>query len=117
VFYLARWFGSIHHNISSWNGAAAAVHVCLAPLAFIPLFLAATGTPQGKAKQQVGEPGLFPAQLHSVTDRMGHSGVALKPLHALPEYEKEGEILVDRYERLYQSFRTVGGKPQSVVVL
>ena len=98
--------------MSAWNGAAAAVHVCLAPLAFIPIFLAATGTPQAKAKQQVGEQGLYPAQLHSVTDRMGRSSVALKPLYALPEYEKEGEILVDRCERLYQSFLTVGGKSQ-----
>ncbi|KAI9448559.1 NAD(P)-binding protein [Lactarius indigo] len=113
IFYLARWLGSIHHNISAWNGAAAAVHVCLAPLAFIPVFLAATGTPAAKRKQgQVGEQELFPAQLHSVTDRMGHSGVALSPLYALPKYEKEGEILVDRCERLYQSFLTVGGKPQ-----
>ncbi|KAH9059315.1 NAD(P)-binding protein [Lactarius vividus] len=113
IFYLARWFGSIHHNISTWNGAAAAVHVCLAPLAFIPIFLAATGTPAAKRKEeQVGEQGLFPAQLHSVTDRMGYSSVALSPLYALPKYEKEGEILVDRCERLYQSFLTVGGKPQ-----
>lgn len=103
VFYLARWFGSIHHNISTWNGAAAAVHVCLAPLAFIPIFLAATGTPAAQG---------YPARLHSVTDRMGHGGVALSPLDAWPEYEKEGEILVDRCERLYQSFLIAGGKPQ-----
>ncbi|KAH9024502.1 NAD(P)-binding protein [Lactarius pseudohatsudake] len=112
VFYLARWFGSIHHNISAWNGAAAAVHVCLAPLAFIPIFLATTGTPAAKRREeQVGEQSLFPAQLHSVTDRMGHSSVALSPLYALPNYEKEGEILVDRCERLYQTFLTVGGSP------
>ena len=71
---------------------------------------------QGKAKREVGEQDVFPAQLHSVTDRMGHSGVALSPLYALPEYEKEGEILVDRCERLYQSFLTVGGKAQENVV-
>ena len=53
-------------------------------------------------------------QLHSVTDRMGRNGVAvdLSPLHVLPEYEKEGQILVDRCEGLYQSFLTAGGKPQ-----
>ena len=67
---------------------------------------------QGEAKKKVGEQDLFPAQLHSVTDRTGHSSVALSPLQALPEYEREGEILVDRCERLYQSFLTVGGKPQ-----
>jgi len=67
-------------------------------------------------ERQVGEQGLVPVQLHSVTDRKGRSSVALTPLYALPEYEKEGEILVDRCERLYQSFLTVGGKPQWVVV-
>jgi hypothetical protein len=69
-------------------------------------------TAQGKAKQEVEEQDLFPARFHSVTDRMGQNSVALSPLHALPEYEKEGEILVDRCERLYQSFLTVGGKHQ-----
>ena len=29
--------------------------------------------------------------------------LSLSPLHALPEYEKEGEILVDRCESLYYS--------------
>ncbi|KAF8270865.1 hypothetical protein EI94DRAFT_1680085 [Lactarius quietus] len=110
ALYLARWFGSIHHNISTWNGASAAVHACLAPLAFIPILLAASGTPA--AKREVGEQDRFPAQMHSVTDRMGNSGVAVSPLYALPEYEKEGEVLVDRFERLYQSFLTVGGKSQ-----
>ena len=60
----------------------------------------------------MGEQDLFPAQMHSVTDRTGHSSVALSPLYVLPEHEKEGEILVDWCERLYQSFQTVGGKPQ-----
>ena len=90
------------------NGDAEAIHVCLVPLAFIPILLTAT---EGKAKQQVGEHGLFPAQLHSITNRMGHSGVALTPLYALPEYGKEGEILVDRCEWLYQSSLRVRGKP------
>ena len=30
--------------------------------------------------------------------------LSLSPLHALPEYEKEGEILVDRCESLYSVF-------------
>jgi hypothetical protein len=35
----SRWFGNLHYNISPWNGAAAAVYICLAPLAFIPAFV------------------------------------------------------------------------------
>ncbi|KAI0299721.1 hypothetical protein B0F90DRAFT_1630705 [Multifurca ochricompacta] len=91
VFYLARWFGSLHHNISSWNGAAATVHVCLAPLAFIPIFLSAAGAPvSGDNKAEIEKDGLLPVRLHSVTDRMGRSGVALVPFYPWPDYEKEG---------------------------
>ncbi|KAH9991659.1 hypothetical protein BJV74DRAFT_836115 [Russula compacta] len=108
VFYLARWFGCLHHNISSWNGSAAAVHVCLAPLAFIPILLSASGAriAQGRERRD----GLLPVCLHSVTDRRGCNSVAVTPVHAWPEYEKEASSLVDRCERLYQSFVTVGGK-------
>ena len=111
---VARWLRSIHFNILTWNGASGAVHICFVPLVFNPILLTASGTPapQGKPKPKVEELDLFPAQLHSVTDRMGQNGivVSLSPLNALPEYEKEGEILVDLLERLYQSFLT-GGRP------
>ena len=92
----------MHHNISPWNGASAAVHVCLAPLAFIPILLTASGTPAQQKQKDEGQD-LFSARLHSVTDLMGRNGVAVavSPLHALPEYEKEGEILVDRCEKQY----------------
>ncbi|KAH9970846.1 NAD(P)-binding protein [Lactifluus volemus] len=111
VFYLARCLGSLHHNISSWNGAAAMAHVCLAPLAFIPVFLSAVGTPTTRDKGQQEED-LLPAYLHSVTDRMGHSGVALAPFYGWPEHEKTAARLVDRCEGLYQSFVAVGGKSE-----
>ncbi|KAI0035642.1 hypothetical protein K488DRAFT_18021, partial [Vararia minispora EC-137] len=34
-FWLARFIGSKHHNISAWNGAAAAVHAALVSFAFL----------------------------------------------------------------------------------
>jgi hypothetical protein len=43
---------------------------------------------------------------------MGGSGVALEPFYEWPEYEQEAVRLVDRCERLYQSFITAGGKSQ-----
>ena len=89
--------------------AAAAVHVCLVPLAFIPVFLSAVGAPVAQDK---GHEGLFLGRLHSITDRMGGSGVALEPFYEWPEYEQEAVRLVDRCERLYQSFITAGGKSQ-----
>jgi hypothetical protein len=86
-------------------------HVCLAPLAFIPVFLSAVGTPTTRDKGQQEED-LLPAYLHSVTDRMGHSGVALAPFYGWPEHEKTAARLVDRCEGLYQSFVAVGGKSE-----
>jgi len=110
VFYLARWFGSLGHNISPWNGSAAVVHVCLAPLAFIPVFFSAAKAPVVQGKEQ--SDALLPVCLHSVTDRVGRNTVTLTPFYAWPEYQKEASGLVDRCDRLYQSFVTVGGKLQ-----
>jgi hypothetical protein len=66
-----------------WNSATAAIHICLALLAFILILLAASGIPalQGMAKREVGKQDLFPTQLHSVTDCMGHSNLVLHSLH------------------------------------
>jgi len=91
-------FGSLQHNISAWNGAAATVYVCLAPLAFIPTFLSTAGTPA------------LPLRLHSQTDLIGRNTIAATPSRTWPEYEKEASRLVDRCERLYQTFLTAGGK-------
>ncbi|KAN0113442.1 hypothetical protein V8E52_007723 [Russula decolorans] len=111
LIYLARWFGSLQSNVTPWNGASAAVYVCLAPLAFIPVFLSAAGVPvtQG-GKEQKGD--ALPLCLHSVTDRRGYNSVALTPFHTWPQHEKEASRLVDRCEKLYQSYVTTGGKLQ-----
>jgi hypothetical protein len=79
------------------------------PLAFIPVFLSTVGAPVAQDK---GHEGLFLGRLHSITDRMGRSGVAPKLFYEWPEYEKEAVRLVDQCERLYQSFVTAGGKSQ-----
>ena len=100
----------LHYNISPWNGAAAAVYICLAPLAFIPVLLSAAGVPVMPGKEQ--KEGALPVCLHSVTDRRGFNSVALTPFHAWPEYKEEASGLVDQCERLYQSYVTAGGKLQ-----
>ena len=108
-FWQARWFGSLHSNITPWNGASAAVYVCLAPLAFIPAFLSSAGVPVTHGeKEQKGD--ALPLCLHSVTDRRGRNSVALSSFYSWPQHEKEASRLVDRCERLYQSYVTTGGK-------
>ena len=99
----------MHSNITPWNGASAAVYVCLAPLAFIPAFLSAAGVPVAQGgKEQKGD--ALPVCLHSVTDRRGRNSVAVTPFHAWPQQENEALRLVDRCESLYQSYVTTGGK-------
>jgi hypothetical protein len=101
----------LHSNITPWNGASAAVYVCLAPLAFIPVFFSAAGIPvPPEGKEQKGD--ALPLCLHSVTDRRGRNSVALTPFYAWREHEKEASHLVDRCERLYQSYITTGGMIQ-----
>lgn len=109
-FLQARWFGNLNFNISPWNGAAAAVYVCLAQLAFIPVFMSSAGVPVTRGKEQKDD--ALPLCLHSVTDRRGRNSVALTPFYAWPEYKEEASRLVDRCERLYQSYVTAGGKLQ-----
>jgi 3-keto steroid reductase len=71
------------------HGVAAAVHVCLVPLAFIPVFLSALGAPVAQDK---GHEGLFLGRLHSITDRMGRNGVALELFYEWPENKKESAL-------------------------
>ncbi len=107
----ARWFGNLHYNITPWNGAPAAIYVCLTPPAFIPIFLSVAGVPimQGGKEQKDN---MLPLCLHSVTDCRGCSSVALTPFHSWPVHEKEASRLVDRCKKLYQSYVMAGGKVQ-----
>jgi len=41
---------------------------------------------------------------------MGRNSVAITPFYEWAEYEKDASRLVDRCERLYQSFTKAGGK-------
>ena len=99
----------MHSNMTPWNGASAAVYVCLAPLAFIPVFMSASGVPVMQGGKERKDDAL-PLCLHSVTDRWGRNSVALTPFYAWPQHEKEASRLVDRCERLYQSYVTTEGK-------
>ncbi|THH20290.1 hypothetical protein EW146_g1049 [Bondarzewia mesenterica] len=125
VFYVARFVGSPHHTITTWNGASAAVHVALASLAYIPVFFSSASadkpsmtaheissksnstTANGTANGPVHP---IPARLHSITDRMGTSLVGAQPIKAWGEHEEESVKLVNRCEKLYQSFAAAEGR-------
>jgi len=85
-----------------------AVSVCLAPLAFIPLFLSSFGAPVSKEDEQ--KDALLPLSLHSITDYMGRNTTAVTPFYAWPEYEKEASRLVDGWREIVSILRRGRGE-------
>ena len=71
-------------------------------------FLSSFGAPVSKEDEQ--KDALLPLSLHSITDYVGRNTTAVTPFYAWAEYEKEASRLVDRWERLYESFVAAGGK-------
>jgi hypothetical protein len=75
------------------------------------LFLSSFGAPVSKEDEQ--KDALLPLSLHSITDYVGRNTTAVTPFYAWAEYEKEASPLVDRWERLYESFAAAGGKDKT----
>ncbi|KAI0052591.1 hypothetical protein FA95DRAFT_1553254 [Auriscalpium vulgare] len=108
VFYMARFLGSPHHNITLWNGAAAGVHLALVSLVFIPVLISSSTSQIVKASA-VGQE-ITPVRFNSETDRRGNGRVGVSPVAGWAEHDDESEKLVNRCERLYQSLLTADGK-------
>ncbi|KAI9449748.1 hypothetical protein F5148DRAFT_1153036 [Russula earlei] len=97
VFYLARWFGPLHH-------------VCLAPLAIISILLSAEGTPV--IQRTVQKDDLLPLRLHCYGSQRAQRGRLGAVLCVAPA-RKRGVALGQFGARdYYQSFITAGGKIQ-----
>jgi len=103
----ARFCGSPHHTIDPYKAAIGAVHLALASLAFITLWLATTG----RNDEDVPPPGQ-PAKFTVETDWWGSGRVGL---NTVDEWEMdEGEIFLAKCEALFQSFgrlRVLEGVP------
>ncbi|CCM02120.1 uncharacterized protein FIBRA_04197 [Fibroporia radiculosa] len=90
-FYICRWIGSPHILFSTYKAAVAASHAALAPLSHLPRFVhddSAVAFPK------------FSAQ----TDRWGNESVGIIPVRQWQEHPDEGNNLIERCERLYQTF-------------
>src|ERR1700744_4792323 len=99
----------MHYHISAWN----AVHVNSRRLHSFRSFSPPQGHPQCRVRRSRRlRTGFVPS---AITLCHGSNGVAL-PLHALPEYEKEGAILVDRCERLYSVFPDSSGEALKTLI-
>ncbi|KAG6897681.1 hypothetical protein C0992_012430 [Termitomyces sp. T32_za158] len=93
VFYLVRFLGSSNHTIDPFKAAIAAVHISLAPLAFVTLFNNKDGTTPR------------PAKFGAETNRWGHERVGVMDVKEWTENRAESEVLLNKLDALYQSLR------------
>ncbi|KAG5353630.1 hypothetical protein C0989_004311 [Termitomyces sp. Mn162] len=93
VFYLVRFLGSPNHTIDPFKAAIAAVHISLAPLAFVTLFDKRDGTTPR------------PAKFGAETNRWGHERVGVMDVKKWTENRAESDVLLNKLEALYQSFK------------
>ncbi|KAF9523466.1 hypothetical protein CPB83DRAFT_910652 [Crepidotus variabilis] len=91
LFYIYRIFGRQHLSIVPFKAAVAAAHLVLAPLAFIPLFLA--NDPDRRVRYG------------ATSDRWGHERVILTPIKEWKTYKDEGRSLVKKCDKLYKELR------------
>ncbi|KAI0316123.1 hypothetical protein OF83DRAFT_1164480 [Amylostereum chailletii] len=108
LFYFVRLIGSIHHNITSWNGSSAAVHVALASLAYLPMFMSlSTGKviPNNEVDEHSRQPpDMTRTRFHAVTTGWDTNSVAVSPICGWREHSEERVQLVDKCESLYHTF-------------
>ncbi|PPQ82161.1 hypothetical protein CVT25_015139 [Psilocybe cyanescens] len=100
AFYIARLFGSPHHTILPWNAAVAFVHLVLAPLCFLPVFL----------NNNPSKPVRFGAQ----TGRWGDEYVGLTEVKEWDKHKEEGYDLIKKCDKLYESFMQAEATPKDI---
>ncbi|KAH8829892.1 3-keto sterol reductase [Flagelloscypha sp. PMI_526] len=123
AYYLARLLGSQHHPITAYVAAIAAVHLCLAPLAYLVPSSSATSshskssTANGNDVRSNGHssmerPNSEPkAALHSAPFRYGaclslrqQNYVGLTPVIDWEEHQTDAAKLVAKMENIYDKF-------------
>ncbi|KDR74475.1 hypothetical protein GALMADRAFT_250445 [Galerina marginata CBS 339.88] len=98
LFYIGRLCGSPHHTIDPWKAAVASVHLVLAPLILLPLFL----------DNNSSKPVRYGAQ----TGRWGHEYVGLTVVKEWDTHKEEGAQLIKKCDDLYQSFKRDENSPR-----
>ncbi|KAG6820227.1 hypothetical protein H0H93_003729 [Arthromyces matolae] len=94
-----RLLGSPNHPIDPLKGAVAAVHLSLAPLAFITLFY-----------QNLND-SPRPSKFGAESDWWGNERVGVMDVKKWGENEKESDILLSKLDALYQAFSPANGVP------
>ncbi|KAH9483103.1 3-keto-steroid reductase [Psilocybe cubensis] len=100
AFYIARLFGSPHHTILPWCAAVTFVHLVLAPLCYLPIFL----------NNDPSKPVRFSAQ----TGRWGDEYVGLTEVKEWEKHKEEGYALIKKCDKLYESFKQAEAVTQDI---
>jgi len=90
-FYIMRWLGSPHVSFSLYKAAVATVHIALADIASVP-----------RVANQRDSPTML--KFTTLSTRLGHEYVGAWAVGPWKEHPNEGARVLDRCERLYQSF-------------
>jgi len=98
LFYIGRLCGSPHHTIDPWKAAIASVHLMLAPIIFLPLFL----------DNEPSKPIRFGAQ----TGRWGNEVVGLTVVQEWEAHKEEGLCLIKKCDELYESIKREEAAPR-----
>ncbi|KAF8898124.1 hypothetical protein CPB84DRAFT_1681510 [Gymnopilus junonius] len=91
LFYIGRLCGSVHHTINPWKAAIATVHLALAPVIFLPLFLNSNPSK--------------PVRFGAHTGRLGNEFVGLSPVKEWEAHREEGLDLIKKCDKLYESIK------------
>ncbi|PPQ97106.1 hypothetical protein CVT26_001011 [Gymnopilus dilepis] len=97
LFYVGRFCGSPHHTIDPWKAAIASIHLALAHIVFLPLFL----------NNDPNKPVRFGAQ----TGRFGNEYVGLSVVKEYETHKQVGYGLVKKCDDLYESIKRQEAAP------
>ncbi|OBZ68898.1 3-keto-steroid reductase [Grifola frondosa] len=104
VFYVIRLLGSPNILFSVYKAAIAAVHIALVPLVYIPASANDLPPQVYTPTHSSSERAPFALRFCSQNDRCGREYVGIMPVPVWEEYPHEGKPLLERFERLYQTF-------------
>jgi len=100
-FYVCRSLGSPHVLFSTYKAAVAATHLSLVSLGHVPASM-----DEDKSTKDIERYPKFSAQ----NDRWGRESVGVEPVVRWLDHPDEGAQILDRCERLYQTFVEAEGK-------
>ncbi|KAI0632626.1 hypothetical protein C8Q77DRAFT_1218157 [Trametes polyzona] len=114
AFYIVRFIGSPHVLLSLYSAAVAAVHIALVPLLAIPTVEDEVHASPADIKWPSwhsfygrfagARPRVLTLRFGAENDRWGNDRPGVMAVPVWDEHPDAGEVLLERFERLYQTF-------------